>query len=201
MNTSPIRECGPMEISEQDVLVAMKTMQGYIDITPADFREIYRMAYALAKNRLMNNLKAADVMSSPVHVIPAEMDLVDTAILLAEQNISGAPVIDGDGRIVGVISEKDFLIRMGAGENGSFMQVVASCLKNRGCLATPLRNQIARDIMTTPAIVRPPDVAIGAIATLFMEKKINRLPITDSDGHPIGIVTRLNLINSWCALG
>ena len=37
-----------MEISEQDVLVAMKTMQGYIDITPADFREIYRMAYALA---------------------------------------------------------------------------------------------------------------------------------------------------------
>jgi CBS domain-containing membrane protein len=49
-----LRECAPVDISDDDVMKAMKSMQGYIDITPADFREVYRIAYALAKDRLMH---------------------------------------------------------------------------------------------------------------------------------------------------
>ncbi|MBI5550523.1 MAG: CBS domain-containing protein [Desulfobacterales bacterium] len=201
MSSANLRECAAVDISDQDVVAAMKSMQGYIDITPADFREVYRVAYALAKERMMNALKAADIMSRAVRAIRADDDLIAAASLLAEKGISGAPVIDGQGRIVGVISEKDFLRKMGAEKSGSFMQVIALCLKNKGCLATAMTNRTAADIMTAPAITAAADISVGAIAALLMEKNINRLPIVDGGGRPVGIVTRTDLVNSYCMLG
>jgi len=83
-----------VDISEQDVLKAMKAMQGYIDITPRDFKEIYRAAYALAVERIKTSMKAVDLMTSPVHSVNFSMSLLETAELLAEKKISGAPVVD-----------------------------------------------------------------------------------------------------------
>lgn len=201
MSSAHLRECAPVEISEADVMDAMKSMQGYIDITPADFKEVYRTAYALAKDRMMTAFKAADIMSVPVHAVNADADLVATATLLAEKGVSGAPVTDSAGRVVGVISEKDFLRQMGAGKSGSFMQVVARCLKNKGCVATPMINRKARDIMTAPPITAGAEISIGVISAILMEKNVNRLPIVDADGKPIGIVSRADLVNSFCMLG
>ncbi len=97
-------------------------MRGCIDIAPADFREVYRIAYALAENRLMHALKAADITAIPVHCVRIETDLIATAALLAEKGISGSLVTDRNGSVVGVISEKDFLREMGAYQRGSFMK-------------------------------------------------------------------------------
>jgi CBS domain-containing protein len=179
----------------------MKAMQGYIDITPADFKEVYRVAYFLAKDRVLNSLTAKEVMTTPVHSIGVEMDLIQTATLLAERGISGAPVVDSEGKIVGVVSEKDFLAGMGAKGADSFMQVIAHCLKNKGCIATPMFNRVVRDIMTAPAVTATADVSIARISALFSEKNINRLPIIGSDKRPVGIVTRSDLVNSYCMLG
>ena len=79
MNSTNLRECAPVDISDDDVMAAMKTMQGYIDITPADFREVYRVAYAMAQERMMTVFKAADIMSAPVHVIRRDTDLIATS--------------------------------------------------------------------------------------------------------------------------
>jgi CBS domain-containing protein len=182
-------------------MAAMKAMHGYIDITPADFKEVYRVAYALARQRMMTALKAADIMAAPVHTIGADADLLAAATLLAEKGISGAPVIDTLGRVVGVLSEKDFLRQMGAGQGGSFMQVVALCLKSKGCVAPSMVNRTVGDIMSAPPITAGADMAIGAISALLMEKNINRLPIVDADGRAVGIVTRTDLVNSFCMLG
>jgi CBS-domain-containing membrane protein len=201
VNSANLRECAPVDISDDDVMAAMKAMQGYIDITPADFREVYRVAYALARERMMSALKAADIMTTPVHGVTVGSDLITAAALLAEKGISGAPVTDPEGHVVGVISEKDFLSQMGAGKSGSFMQVVAHCLKNKGCVATSMINRKARDIMTAPPITAAPDISIGAISAILMEKNVNRLPIVDADGKPVGIVTRSDLVNSFCMLG
>ena len=201
MSSTNLRECAPVDISDDDVMAAMKSMRGYIDITPADFREVYQIAYALAKNRLMHALKAADTMTTPVHVVRIDTDLIAAATLLAEKGISGAPVTDHVGRVVGVISEKDFLRKMGADKKGSFMQVIAHCLKNKGCVATPMVNRSAGDIMTAPAITVTADISIGQISTMMIEKNINRLPVVDAAGKPVGIVTRSDLVNSYCMLG
>ena len=63
-----------------------------------------------------------------------QMALVEAATLLAEKRISGAPVVNSAGRIVGVVSEKDFLREMGFGATPSFMQIATHCLNNKSCM-------------------------------------------------------------------
>ncbi len=191
----------PVEISEQDVIKAMKSIPGYLDITPGDFKEIYQAAYALAIQRLLTSLTAADLMTAPVELVDEEMDLVRAAALLAERRISGAPVVDRAGRVAGVVSEKDFLREMGFGATPSFMQIATHCLNNKGCMIGNLRNRTVGDIMTRPPITGTPEMTIGEISTLFVDRRINRLPIIGADGKPVGMVTRTDLAHSYSALG
>lgn len=190
-----------IDISEVDIMAAMKDIPGYIDISPSDFKEVFLVAYSHAVRRLGNSLKAGDIMTSPVHCVELGMDLMQTATFLADRRISGAPVVDADGRIAGVVSEKDFLARMGIGTSSSLMQIIAHCLQNKGCIATILRNHSIRDIMATPAITTGPEITAGAISALFKENQINRLPIIDHDDRPVGIVTRNDLVHSFCVTG
>ncbi len=198
MDENGIRGCAPVEINDEDVLEAMRSVHGYLDITPDDFKAVYRAAYAHAVDRILKAFKASDVMTRRIHVVKAGTRLSDTARLLADKGISGAPVVDDRGKIVGVISEKDFLGRMGAGRTGSFMEVVAHCLKNRGCVATPMRDSVVDDIMTRPAITAPEQIPVADISSLFMKEGINRLPIVDSDDRLVGIVARSDLVRSYC---
>lgn len=189
----------PVEISEQDVIKAMKSIPGYLDITPGDFREVYQAAYTLALQRLLTSLKAVDLMTAPVELVDQEMDLVRAAALLAEKQISGAPVVDREGRIAGVVSEKDFLREMGFGATPSFMQIATHCLNNKGCMISNLRNRTIGDIMTRPPVTGTQEMTIGEISALFVDRQINRLPIVDADGRPVGIVTRTDLAHSYSA--
>ena len=190
--------CTAIDISEADVIAAMKKIQGYIDISPGDFREVFQVAYTHALQRIKNSLTAQDIMTTPVHCVGLDRDVIQAATFLADKRFSGAPVIDAGGKIVGVLSEKDFLAKMGLGQPASFMQIVAHCLNNSGCMATSLRNHSVEEIMTAPAITAGPEMTLAAISALFVDKRINRLPIVDSEGQPAGIVTRTDLVQSYC---
>ena len=191
----------PMEISEEDVIEAMKSIQGYLDITPGDFKEVYQVAYALAIKRLLTAVKASDLMTKPVQLVNQEMALVEAAALLAEKRISGAPVVDQEGKIVGVVSEKDFLKEMGFSATPSFMQIATHCLNDKSCMIGRLRNRTVGDIMTRPPVTGVPEMTIGEISNLFVARKINRLPILSADGRPVGIVTRTDLAHSYSVFG
>jgi len=191
------RCCGSIEISEPDIIEAMKDIQGYIDISPGDFKEVFQVAYTHAIQRIQNSLIATDIMTRSVHCVEHTMNLMQTATFLADKGISGAPVVDTEGHIVGVVSEKDFLGKMGLGKSASFMQVIAHCLNNKGCMVTVLHNHFIQDIMTAPAITAGPAISIGAISELFIDKQINRLPIVDIEGKVVGIVTRTDLVQSY----
>ena len=190
--------CTAIDISEADVIAAMKKIQGYIDISPGDFREVFQVAYTHALQRIKNSLTAQDIMATPVHCVGLDMDVIQAATFLADKRFSGAPVIDAAGKIVGVLSEKDLLAKMGLGQPASFMQIVAHCLHTSGCMATSLRNHAVQEIMTAPAITAGPETTMGAISALLVDKRINRLPIVDPEGRPVGIVTRTDLVQSYC---
>jgi CBS domain-containing membrane protein len=191
--------CAPLTISEEDILQAMRDIQGYLDISPGDFKEVFQVAYRHAVSRLVDSRTAAEIMTRQVHCVDVTMDLRQVAVFLAEKKISGAPVVGGgDGKIVGVVSEKDFLQRMGLGKAATFMEIIARCLDSKGCIASALLNHGIADIMSAPPITAGPEMTIGAISQLFIDKRINRLPIIDAEGRPVGIVTRTDLVNSYC---
>ena len=194
-------ECPPLDISEEDVLDAMRQIRGYLDITPGDFREVYRVAYALALERLYESVTAESIMTRQVVTIPQDMELVHAAGLLAEKQISGAPVTAPDGAVAGVVSEKDFLKEMGFIKTPSFMQIATHCLGEKSCMIGRLHNKTVGDIMTQPPITGFPAMRIIDISSLFAKRKINRLPIIDEKMRPVGIVTRTDLAHSFRAFG
>lgn len=191
------KEWSLVDITEQDVIEAMKCIPGYIDITPGDFKEVYQAAYALAVKRLFNTLTAESIMTIPVLSFDMSMSLPSAAALLAERQVSGAPVIDDDKRVVGVVSEKDFLLEMGVGEKPSFMKIATQCLNNETCMISALQSKNVGDIMTKPPITGSPAMTIGTVSALFADRQINRLPIVDQEGRAVGIVTRTDLAHSF----
>jgi CBS domain-containing membrane protein len=193
-----IDESSPFDISDDDVLKAMKDIDGYLDITPRDFRTLYRFAYLHAFERLTQRQKAQDVMTVNVISVKKETPSEEVANIMATEGISGLPVVDDNTKVIGVVSEKDFLFNMGTRDTRSFMEIIAHCLKNKGCLAISMRNQKAVDIMTSPAVTVNNETSIFEIANIFTKDRINRVPVTDHKNRLIGIVARADIVQASC---
>ena len=185
--------CRPVDISDDDIYDAMKEIPGYLDITPGDFKEVFRFAYQHAVERL-SSVKAGDVMVTEVVSVTRKTPLDQVAAVMARHGISGVPVVEEGEGVVGVISEKDFLTRMGEQDTETFMGVVAECLKGLGCVAVSIRGQNAEDIMTSPAVTVNEETSIREIANLLTEKNINRVPVINRKGHLVGIISRADIV-------
>jgi len=185
-----------IEISDNDIYEAMKDIPGYLDITPADLKDVYKLAYRHALQRITQAVRAHDIMTTQVFSVNRTTPVMEVAELMAEKTVSGIPVLEEDGKVAGIISEKDFLSHMGSRDKTHFMAVVAECLKGKGCVAMPIRSQKAEDIMTSPAVTVKEDTSVIEIANLFTEKNINRVPVINEEGRLKGIVSRADIVRA-----
>ena len=129
----------PVNLSDEDVLEAMKSIPGYLDITPGDFKAIYGYAYRHTIDRIAQSMQAKDVMTIKVISVTPDTSLKETATTMATHKISGIPVTDEKGAVVGIISENDFLSHMGEKKTRSTMDVIAQCLTSQGCVVVSMR--------------------------------------------------------------
>ena len=185
-----------INLTEADILEAMKKIPGYLDITPLDFKEVYCLAYRQAVERLSREVTAREVMTQEVTHVQIDTPLAEVAESMGGRGVSGVPVLNRAGQVVGVISEKDFLSRMGVTGPKNFMSLVAGCLKTKGCIALPLKQQKAEDIMSSPAVTVAEDATVREIANLFTTKNINRAVVTNKDGLLLGIVSRGDIVKA-----
>jgi CBS domain-containing membrane protein len=185
-----------MELKEEDVFAAMREISGYLDITPRDFKEVYALAFRHALERLGREVTAQEIMTREVVWVKPDTPLGEVAATMGRLGVSGVPVVDEGQRVVGVVSEKDFLSAMGAKESQNFMSLVADCLRAKGCVALPIKKQTAGDLMSRPAVTVRPETRVGELAELFATRHINRAPVTDAEGRLVGIVSRGDLVKS-----
>ena len=193
-------KCDPSVLTENDILEAMQSIQGYVDITPRMFREIYTVSYDLALKRLQTQWRAKDVMTTPVHCVNQTMLLIEASALMSENEFSGAPVVDDKGVICGVLSEKDFLREMGLPINSGIISVIGECLNVDKCLVSGMRRIKVRKVMSSPPIVTHEESTLAEISQLFINHSINRIPICSEDKTLLGIVTRSDLVNCMCQM-
>jgi CBS domain-containing membrane protein len=186
----------PLEISDQDIYEAMKEIPGYLDITPGDFKDLYKLVYRHTLERIAQAVKASDIMTTVVITVTPETPVMKAAELMAAKEVSGVPVIDKENNVVGILSERDFLSRMGGGGTKNFMTVVARCLEAKGCAALAIREKTVKDIMTSPAVTVNNEIKSQDIAVLLKKKKINRVPVIDQRGRLVGIVSREDIVNT-----
>lgn len=188
-------------LTDADVVEAMKSVSGYLDITPGDFKELYCIAYKHAAERFAKSAAAHDIMVKSVVSVSSEDPLVEVVETMSRSRVSGVPVVDAHRKVLGVISEKDILFQMVGETTDNFMALLARCLRSKGCVAMPVHKLKARDVMTSPAITVPASAHLVEIAELLTRKRINRLPVTDSEGHLLGIITRSDIVNATLKSG
>lgn len=137
-------------------------------------------------------------MASPVVTVRRETPLKDVARLLIDHGVSGVPVVDEAGAVVGVVSEGDFLVKeQGAGEihHRRLARLFGDSSEARAQL-DKVEARTAGEAMTSPAITVAPGSAIRDAAALMTRRSVNRLPVVDG-GRLVGIVTRADLLRAY----
>jgi CBS domain-containing protein len=188
-------------LTDEDVMAAMKSLSSYIDITPGDFKELYSVAFRFAVERFTRSVKARDIMSVKVVKVSPDDRLEDVVLAMSAGEVSGVPVADAEGKVVGVISEKDIIRRMLGGRSGSLMTMMAGCLRAGGCMCTRVRDLPAREIMTSPVVTVQDDATLAELADLLAGRNVNRLPVTDREGRLRGILARNDIVNAMMRIG
>ena len=129
--------------------------------------------------------KVRSIMKTDVATVSPEAVFKAVAILLASWGISGAPVVNRDGVVVGVVSQGDLLDRgVGRRRRGRL----------RGRSGRRPSATTAAGLMTAPAVTIGPDADVTEAARLMEERRIHRLPVVDDDRKLIGLVGRSELL-------
>jgi len=133
---------------------------------------------------------AADLMSATLVMVPQEMSLKSAAHLLAQAGVSGAPVVNSDGRCVGVLSATDFVHWMDREHGGPTACAAspASWVARPMGAAGELPGQAVRDYMTHDPVTVFATATISELARKMIKVHIHRVIVVDKSGKPIHCV-------------
>jgi len=140
-----------------------------------------------------STVRVGDVMTRDVVSVTPDTPLKDVAAAIVERGISGLPVCDADGAVVGVLSEADLLVKQGGSperSGGLFAWLVETA--SAPDLAK-LRAHTAGEAMTSPAVTVETASPVSEAARTMVSLGVNRLPVVE-DGRLVGIVTRADLV-------
>ena len=118
-----------------------------------------------------------DHMDRHVATLRPEIDILDAVGFLLEKHVTGAPVVDRTGRLVGILTEKDCLRLVAAGVQGNVP---------RGSVA---------NFMTPDPETIPPDMDVYYAAGLFLTRDFRRFPVVE-DGKLVGTITRFDILRA-----
>lgn len=146
-------------------------------------------------------MRASDVMVSKVITVGSDTTVQQIANILLSNRISAVPVVDGQGHLIGIVSEGDLIHRVEVGTERRHSWWL-DLLRDRRTVADDFLKSHATkaaDVMTKRVITASPDLTLGDLATLLEKNRIKRVPIVEN-GKLVGIVSRANLIQALAVL-
>ena len=123
---------------------------------------------------------ARDIMTRKLVTLGPDMIAPDAAEILLKNGISGAPVVDADGQLLGLLSEYDCLRAVAAADYEMDAHDVI---------------ETVRELMTTEVQTIPPDMGLFSIAHEFVQLRVRRFPVVE-DGHLLGQVSRRDALRA-----
>lgn len=145
-------------------------------------------------------MQAKDVMTSPVATVSLDTTVIEIAKGLLARKISAMPVVDAEGRVVGIVSEGDLMHRAESGgtQHRSWWLALMASADERAQEFVKNHGRCASDIMTRKPVTVGEDASLEEIATLLETHRIKRVPVL-RDGKLVGIVSRANLLQGIVA--
>jgi len=140
-------------------------------------------------------MKVCDFMTRRVVTVPPDTSILSAAQLMLEHKISGLPVIDDQGRVVGIVSEHDLLRRHGNGmKRPHWLQLMIGDAELAGEPAG-FHDRKVSEVMTRDPVTVTPASPIGEACRLIEDRGIKRLPVVQ-DGMLVGIIARADLMRA-----
>ena len=131
----------------------------------------------------LDSVQVRDYMSTRLVTFRPDMEVMAAINQLVTHGLSGAPVVDAGGKIIGVLSEKDCLN-------------VGLIAAQDTCVAGPVSQ-----FMSTNVVTVAPDMNLTRLASMFLSQPFRRYPVVDAAGKLVGLISRsdvLRAINSLC---
>lgn len=147
-------------------------------------------------------MKAHDVMVSPVVTVKPSATVKDVARLFLERRISAVPVVTGQGKLVGIVSEGDLVHRaeIGTEQRRSWWLLLLAEDQELAADYIKAHGRKIEDVMVRNVITATPDTPLDEVARLLEQHGIKRVPIV-RDGQLVGIVSRANLVQAVASSG
>ena len=135
-----------------------------------------------------------DVMTIRVAAVRKNAPFKDIATLLTRYRVSAFPVLDEDGKVIGVVSEADLLCK----------EALIAAMGGRAARPGPYHDDFARaaavtaaDLMTTPPVTITPGEPVTGAARLMYNAGVKRLPVVSENGHLVGIISRADVLSVY----
>jgi len=149
-------------------------------------------------------MKVRDIMTQDVVSVKRDTPIHEIARVMGARDISGVPVVDDAGRVVGVITELDLIVRNTRMDMPHFIQILdlgVIPLELPGHYRDRLKHMLgarAEDVMSREVVTIGPDDSVEALAEVMVKRRVNPVPVVEGD-QLIGIVSRADLIDMLAA--
>jgi CBS domain-containing membrane protein len=183
-----------LELSDEDILDAMRHIPGYLDITTADFRAIYHLAHRHSLDRLFRHVRAGRLMRTGITPLQADMRLDEAARSLAEQRLKSLPVIDANGYVIGILTETDFLLRL---KTETFLELLLRLVADQGVFTHRCHDTLVSAAMIAPAVTVAESANFRDIVSAFQTHEGRSMPVVDGQGRLRGLLLRKDFVKAY----
>ena len=138
-------------------------------------------------------MRVIDLMTTEVFTIGPDETIKDAARIMVNERVSGLPVVDDAGRLLGILTEADFLERELDKESpsGGLLGAIFDPSSRHGDAVT------VREAMSTNVVTVASDATLAEAARLLAANSIKRLPIVDADGVVLGVLSRADIVAAF----
>lgn len=149
----------------------------------------------------MADLTAKEIMNKKVITIKKDASIKELSELLVNNKISGAPVLDENGSLAGIVSEADIIVQNSDLHFPRYFKLLDAIiyLESLNKFKRSLQKHLAtkvEDIMTVKVKTAGEDTPINEIADIMLDSRVNRLPVMDKNNKLVGIITRADIVKS-----
>jgi CBS-domain-containing membrane protein len=191
----PVDEWLP-DLTEADVAQGMADIQGFLDISPEDFRELYHAAARHALQRLAGDPKARALMRTGGPLLRPHHGLGVAVASMAGAGVKSAAVVDDTARVIGILTETDVLRRL---EARSSLDLLMRLTAGGGGAVTGWSRARVDSLMTAAVISVRAEADLLEMAAAFRRHGGRAMPVVDATGRWLGMLARKDLIHT-CAL-
>jgi CBS-domain-containing membrane protein len=183
------------KLQPNDFVMALQEMGTLVDVTVEDLMQLCQMAEKYARKRNRESMLVDKLMTQPIKTVHPDCSLSDAAHLLVTDKISGLPVVDDHNKLIGIITEADFLRVLGIPSHHprhSVWQTLEDMFSQSAQVREP--EGLVADIMMNSVITISTQHTLHHALDVMKQNQIKRLIVCDEDRHVVGMITRSDLV-------